>query len=216
MKKALNSLMIVIFIVCGCFNCSKEESTDQNPQPATVIDILHDCNTINVVVHGDFFSSDGLRSTDFALTNEDYYVGYDNLPDQKIPLVWNGTSFTANGTFTTDVRYVKILQCSGTVSQDGKTLVSFSIKRSYTGVDVSSLTELAGINIPFDSIDPYLADGVLYKLDGSVLQSHLTTIGYTSSVKNKYGTTLKSSYSYTNWESSEYKPGLKVHFANEF
>lgn len=196
--------------------CGKSHTPlEITPPPATVIDILHDCNTINVVVHGDFFSSDGLRSTDFALTNEDYYVGYDNLPDQKIPLVWNGTSFTANGTFTTDVRYVKILQCSGTVSQDGKTLVSFSIKRSYTGVDVSGSTELAGINIPFDSIDDFLDDGVLYKLDGSVLQSHLTTIGYTSSVKINE-TTLESSYSYTNWESSEYKPGLKVAFANEF
>ncbi|MCX6152012.1 MAG: PKD domain-containing protein [Ignavibacteriales bacterium] len=187
-----------------------------------IIDILHKCTAADVTLYGDHLSSTGAS---FGMMM--YMASNANL-STEIPVVWNGNTFTANGTFL-DAIYQgaksgsRTLQFTGTVSNDGRTMLSFSasVSASYAFYDLTTYTEteqLAGTNIQLDSFTqdpPFVLNSVIYKLKGSGVQSHMTVISGTKISKDKDGKiTGESSYGSTLWNSTEYEPSIEVSFSD--
>ncbi|MGD0338935.1 MAG: hypothetical protein ABSB78_09115 [Bacteroidota bacterium] len=193
-----------------------------NDNQVNIIDLLHKCTTADVTLYGDHLAASGAS---YGLMM--YMANNENL-STEIPLVWNGTTFTANGTFQDAIFQgaksgSRTLQFTGTVSQDGKTMLSFSAQESasYAFYDLTTYTEteqLAGNNIPLDSYmqnPPYFANGVTYKFKGSGVQSKMTVISGSKVAKDKDGkVTGQSSYASTTWNSSEYEPYIELSFSD--
>jgi len=193
-----------------------------NDVQADIISILHKCTAGGVTFSGDLIASSG-----YSYAMEIYMANNENL-STEIPLVWNGTSFAANGTFqdaalNNAISGSRTLKFSGTVSQDGKTLLSFSAQEnaSYTYIDNSTSTEaeeLSGNDIPLDSFiqnPPYYANGATYKLTGSGVASKMSTITGSKVEKDKNGNiTAQLIYSSTNWNNSQDVPCISVDFTD--
>jgi hypothetical protein len=189
-----------------------------------IIDILHKCFTADVTLYGDNLSTTG---SSFGMM---MYTASNLDGSHEIPVVWNGTTFTANGTFQDAGNNAaksgsRTLKFTGTVSADGRTMLTFSadVSASYAFYDLTSYSEtlkLAGKNVPMQSFmqkPPFSINAVIYRLDGSGAQSLMTLVSGTKVSKDKDGkVTNQSTYGSTTWASTRYVPYIEVSFSDNW
>ena len=132
-------------------------------------------------------------------------------------IIWSGASFSGKGSFSNDPLYSGGWQLSGTVSTDGKTLLSFNYscdgtaKRQLTNDYDHYVVNKALKNVPLNGPDTYESRT---NITGSQVQNFITTLGATLD-NFSYGVLLHNYYISTDWSATDdYTPVLTIVFGN--
>lgn len=122
---------------------------------------------------------------------------------------WSGTSFSQKVTDNTVPGTTEITTVNGSVSADGRKIVTITVKYEWTRAEYSQVQELTFTDIPVTQSSPH--SSIHYSITGQGVQSHVAKV---SDEMTKNGVLYKK-YLETDWADTTVLKGIYINFDND-